>query len=142
MQHGSTHNPLRPVLIVDDVASDAMTLDLLCRSLGLETICTASTAEAAAVLTRTRPAAIITNLVMLAADGLECLFVIAEHAPTIPVMIITGSDKSLLEAASNLGENYCLRNFVCVECPIGINTLRAFVTRSGLPSSPSQWDLH
>lgn len=142
MPNDLPHYVLRPVLIVDDVVSEAMTLDLLCRSLGVETLCTTSAAEAAAILGKVRPAAVITDLVMPGADGLDCLFMIAEHAPTVPVMVITGSEKLLLKAAGELGNNYGLSNLICCPKPIDITTLRAFVARAGLACKPSQWDLH
>jgi CheY-like chemotaxis protein len=50
-----------PILIIDDVASEALTLDLLCRASGVETI---SVAEAGDILSRLRRAATITELMM------------------------------------------------------------------------------
>ena len=70
------------VLIVDDVASEAMTIELLCRSLGVATVHATGAAEASEILSRVRPAAIITDLVMPGADGLDFLFMIADYAPT------------------------------------------------------------
>ena len=117
-------------------------LDLLCRSLGMETLRTASAAEAGAVLTRMRPAAIITDLVMPGADGLDCLFLIAEHAPTVPVMVVTASEKLLLKAAGELGESYGLSDLTCVAKPVDIGTLRDFVARIGVPFKPPRQSLH
>jgi CheY-like chemotaxis protein len=137
-------NPVlpNPILIVDDVASEALTLDLLCAALGVETVCAASTAEAAAVLDRIRPAPIITDLVMPGADGLDCLFMIAGYTPTVPVMVVTGSDRLLLKAASELGENYGLSDLTCIAKPVDLATLAAFVARVGVPIKPSRRDLH
>jgi CheY-like chemotaxis protein len=142
MQHGATHIPFRPVLIVNDIASDAMTIDLLCRSLGVETICTASAAEAAAALIRTRPAAIITDLHMLGTDRLDFLFMVAEHAPEAAVMVIADSTELLLETARALGKNHRLGNLVSASKSVDISTLRTFLASSGLMSTPSYWDLH
>src|ERR1700761_4447915 len=126
----------QPILIVDDVASEAMTLDLLCRSLGVETIRAASAAEAGDILSRLRPAAIITDLVMPGADGLDCLFMIAGFDPTVPVMVITGSERLLLKAAGELGENYGLGDLTCTAKPINQATLTAFIARTGVPHKP------
>jgi CheY-like chemotaxis protein len=142
MQHGGTHIPFRPVLIVNDIASDAMTIDLLCRSLGVETICTASAAEAAAALIRTRPAAIITDLHMLGTERLDCLFMVAKHAPAAAVMVIADATELLPETARALGENYGLGNLVSTSKSVNINTLRTFLISSGIMSMPSCWDLH
>lgn len=143
MPHGQPQ-PIRPqpILIVDDVASEALTLDLLCQSLGVETLRIASTAEAGAVLARMRPAGIITDLVMPGADGLDCLFMIAERAPTVPVMVVTASEKLLLKAAGELGESYGLTDLICVAKPVDIATLRAFVARTGVPFKPLRQGLH
>jgi two-component system response regulator (stage 0 sporulation protein F) len=135
------HGP-NPILIVDDVASEAMTLDLLCRSLGVETLRAASAAEAGAILARMRPAGIITDLVMPGADGLDCLFLIAEHAPSVPVMVITASEKLLLKAASELGEGYGLMDLTCVAKPVGLPALTAFLARTGTPCKPHRQRLH
>jgi CheY-like chemotaxis protein len=131
-----------PILIVDDVASEALTLHLLCLSLGVETVRTASTAEAADVLVHMCPAAIITDLVMPGADGLDCLFMIAEHAPTVPVMVVTASEKLLLKAASELGHSYGLLDVTCVAKPVDIGTLRDFIGRTGLASKPPRHGMH
>jgi two-component system phosphate regulon response regulator OmpR len=131
-----------PILIVDDVASEAMTLDLLCRSLGMETIRAASAAEAGEILTRIRPAAVITDLVMPGADGLDCLFMIAGYAPTVPVMVVTASERLLLKAAGELGESYGLRDLICIAKPVDLPTLTAFIARTGLPIKPSRQSMH
>jgi CheY-like chemotaxis protein len=132
----------KPILIVDDVISETMTLDLLCRSWGVETICALGAADAAAVLTRIRPAGIITDLLAPGADGLDCLHMIAEHAPTIPIMVVTAAAAPLLEAGAGLGHRYGLSDLVCVAKPMDIGTLRAFLAHTGRMLTPSQWDLH
>jgi two-component system response regulator (stage 0 sporulation protein F) len=137
-----THPHVRPILIVDDVASEALTLRLLCQSLGVDAVTTASPAEAAAILLRLRPAGIITDLVMPGADGLDCLYMIAGHAPTVPVMVVTASEKLLLKAASELGDVYGLADLVCVAKPVDVPTLQAFVARAGAPSRPPRAALH
>ena len=131
-----------PILIVDDVASEAITLDLLCRALGLETISAASAAEAGDILNRMRPAAIITDLVMPGADGLDCLFMIAGYAPSVPVMVVTSSERLLLKAAGELGEAYGLSDLTCIAKPVDLATLAAFLKRSGLAVKPPRADLH
>jgi two-component system response regulator (stage 0 sporulation protein F) len=131
-----------PILIIDDVASEALTLGLLCRALGVETISAASAAEAGDILRQLRPAAIITDLVMPGADGLDCLFMIAGFDPTVPVMVVTASERLLLKAAGELGESYGLSDLTCIAKPIDQATLTAFVARAGVPYKPSQRNLH
>ncbi len=131
-----------PVLIVDDIASEAMTLDLLCRSLGVESIRATSAADAGELLSRMRPAAIITDLVMPGADGLDCLFMIAGCAPTVPVMVVTASERLLLKAAGELGQSYGLSDLTCIPKPVDLATLAAFLARAGLSLKPLRRNLH
>ena len=131
-----------PILIVDDVASEAMTIELLCQSLGCETLRTSGTAEAASILARVRPGAIITDLVMPGADGLDCLFMIAEYAPAVPVMVVTASNRLLLKAAAELGQSYGLADVVCVPKPVEVTVLREFIDRAGVLRSPPRGALH
>src|ERR1700761_5006385 len=85
------------------------------------------------LLTNMRPAAIITDLVMPGADGLDCLFMIAGYAPTVPVMVITASERLLLKAAGELGETYGLSDLTCIAKPLDLATLATFIARSGVP---------
>ena len=119
-----------------------LTLGLLCRGLGVETISAGSAAEAGDILSRLRPAAIITDLVMPGADGLDCLFMIAGYVPTVPVMVITAAEPLLLKAAGELGESYGLSDLTCVPKPVDQATLTAFIARSGLAYKPPQRNLH
>ncbi len=131
-----------PVLIIDDSASEALTVALLCRTLGVETISAGSAAEAGEILSRIRPAAIITDLVMPGADGLDCLFMIAGYAPTVPVMVITAAERLLLKAAGELGQSYGLSDLTCLPKPVDQAALTAFIARSGMPHKPPQRNLH
>lgn len=142
MPHGQTLPSTEPVLIIDDVRSEALTLLRLCGALGVEAISAASASEAGAILARVRPAAIITDLVMPGADGLDCLFMIAEQAPSVPVMVVTASEKLLLKAAAELGDSYGLSDMVCVAKPVRIAALRSFLADAGVACGPSAAGLH
>lgn len=117
------------VLIIDDVASEALTLEAMCREFGYAAVRAATPADAARILEMLRPAAIVTDLVMPGADGLDCLFMLAGKVPDVPVMIATSSERLLLKAAAELGESYGLRDIVCAAKPIGVGALRSFLTR-------------
>lgn len=142
MPHGRPVFRATPILIIDDVASEALTLDHLCRALGFETMCATNAAEAGELLGRLTPAAIITDLIMPGADGLDCLFMIADQAPSVPVMVVTASERLLLKAAGELGELYGLNDMVCVAKPVAIGTLREFLARAGIACGPSSAGLH
>ena len=129
----------KPILIFDAVASEAMTIDLLCRSMGVETLCALNAADAAAALARIRPAGIITDLGP-GGDGPDCLRLLAEHAPTVPIMVVTAGEQ--LKLGTKLGDSYGLSDLVCVSKPMELAMLRAFLARAGRALKPSQWDLH
>lgn len=118
------------VLIIDDAASEALTLEAMCRQFGYAALHARSPEQAAKVLDMLRPVAVITDLVMPGADGLDCLFMLAGRVPDVPVMITTASERLLLKAAAELGENYGLRDIVCVAKPIGAGALKAFLNRA------------
>ena len=132
---------LSPILIVDDVACEAVTLERLCHLLGVETMRVANLAEAGAILATMRPAAVITDLVTDGAQGMDCLDLIAEHVPTVPIMVITPSERMLLKAADELGGSYGLSDLTCVVKPVGLPTLTAFIAHTGLKSRSSSQSL-
>ncbi len=124
------------VLIIDDVASEAMTLEAMCRHFGYDAVRACSPREAEAILDMIRPAAIITDLMMPGVDGLDGLFMLATRAPDVPVMIITGSERLLLKAAAELAEFYGIKNLACAVKPLSVGALKAFLDRvpqSGVP---------
>lgn len=123
---------LSPILIVDDIASEAVTLERLCHLLGVETMRVANVAEAGAILASMRPAAVITDLAADDTDGADCLDLIAEHVPTLPIMVVTPSERMLLKAADELGENYGLSDLTCVVKPVDLPTLTAFIAHTGV----------
>ena len=125
-------NALSPILIVDDSACEAVTLERLCRLLGVETMRVANVAEAGAILATMRPAAVITDLGTDDAEGLDCLDLIAEHVPTVPVMVMTPSERMLFKAAHELGGSYGLSDLTCVVKPVGLPTLTAFIAHTGV----------
>jgi hypothetical protein len=75
--------------------------------------------------------------VMPGADGMDCLFMIAGCAPTVPVMVVTASERLLLKAAGELGETYGLSDLTCIAKPLDVATLAAFITRAGAPIKPT-----
>jgi len=123
------------VLIIDDVASEALTVAALCHQFGYAAVRASNPDDAGRVLDMLRPAAVITDLVMPGTDGLDCLFMLAHRMPETPVMIATSSERLLLKAASELAENYGLRDIACVAKPIGAGALKAFLHRVMPPPS-------
>ncbi len=118
------------VLIIEDVASEAMTLEAMCRHFGFGAVCAGSPAEAGAILDMLTPTAVVTDLVMPEADGLDGLFMLARRIPDVPVMIVTSSERVLLKAAAELAEHYGLKDLVCAVKPVGVGALGSFLKRA------------
>ncbi len=120
------------VLIVDDVASERLTLASLCHSLGAETASACGPAEASVIVRERRPCAAVIDLVMPGADGLDCLFMVSKLAPRMPVAIVTSADWLLLKAAAELADRYGLEHVVPIPKPVAIPALREFLHDAGL----------
>lgn len=93
------HAPQRNLLLVDD---DTASLDAMARILeaaGWHTILAANGVEALAALTKTRPAAIVLDLIMPEMDGFEFLRHLREdqHLKSIPVIVMSGKDPTEAE---------------------------------------------
>ncbi len=122
------------VLIVDDLASERLTLASLCHSLGVETATACGPAEASVIMQERRPCAAVIDLVMPGADGLDCLFMLSKLAPQMPVAIVTSAEWLLLKAAAELADGYGLEHVVPMPKPVTIQALREFLHEAGLHS--------
>jgi CheY-like chemotaxis protein len=120
----------RIVLIAEDVASEAMTLEAMCRHFGCDAVRAGNPQEAETILDVIRPAAIVTDLMMPGADGLDALFMLAARAPDVPVMITTSSERLLLKAAAELSDHYGIRYLACAAKPVSAGALKAFLRRT------------
>jgi CheY-like chemotaxis protein len=118
------------ILIIEDVASEAMTLEAMCRHFGYDAVRAGNPQEAGTILDVIRPAAIVTDLVMPGTDGLDALFMLATRAPDVPVMITTSSEWLLLKAAVELSDHFGVRNLACAAKPVSAGALKAFLRRA------------
>lgn len=86
----------RNLLLVDDDADSRTALARLLEDAGWHTLSAGDGKEALAQLERTRPAAIILDLVMPGMDGFEFLEELEkdEHLRSIPVIVMSGKDPS------------------------------------------------
>jgi signal transduction histidine kinase/DNA-binding response OmpR family regulator len=90
-----THQaPQRNLLLVDDDVASLETMSRILEAAGWRTILAHNGVEALAVLGRTRPAAIILDLIMPEMDGFEFLQRLREdrHLKSIPVIVMSGKD--------------------------------------------------
>jgi len=97
-----THQaPQRNLLLVDDDDTSLESMSRFLEAAGWHTILAHNGVEALAVLDRTRPAAIVLDLIMPEMDGFEFLQHLREdlHLKSIPVIVMSGKDPSSDEQA-------------------------------------------
>ena len=95
------NSPQRNLLLVDDDTASLESMIRILEAAGWRTILAHDGAEALAVLARTRPAAIILDLIMPGMDGFEFLQHLREdlHLKSIPVIVMSGKDPTRDEQA-------------------------------------------
>ncbi|MDF1858783.1 MAG: response regulator [Verrucomicrobiales bacterium] len=91
--------PQRNLLLVDDDADSLEAMSRILEEAGWQTIIAHDGAEALEMLSKTRPAAIILDLLMPAMDGFEFLHHLEQddQLKTIPVIVLSGKDPSEAE---------------------------------------------
>ena len=92
MQRVTNHAPQRNILIVDDDPDSREILGKILSGQGWSPVLAGDGTEALEILQKTRPAAIILDLMMAGMDGFEFLSRISDDAglKSIPVIVVTG----------------------------------------------------
>ncbi|MDF1657686.1 MAG: response regulator [Verrucomicrobiales bacterium] len=92
-------SPQRNLLLVDDDKESLEAMSRVLEDSGWQTILAHDGAEALAMLEKTRPAAIVLDLIMPGMDGFEFLQHVqeSEHLKSIPVIVMTGKEPSEVE---------------------------------------------
>lgn len=92
-------SPQRNLLLVDDDVASLESMSRILEAAGWSTTLAHDGVEALAVLGRTRPAAIVLDLIMPGMDGFEFLDHLREdpHLKTIPVIVMSGKDPTVDE---------------------------------------------
>lgn len=95
------HAPQRNLLLVDDDVASLEAMSRILEAAGWHTITARDGIEALAVLTKTRPAAIVLDLIMPEMDGFEFLEHLRDdqHLRSIPVIVMSGKDPTDAEQA-------------------------------------------
>lgn len=135
MPHGSFPSSLLtcPILIADDIASDPFD-----QPIGDETSASEARVDPPDIL----PPGITIGLFMPGKDGLDCPFMIAEHAPDASAVVVTASEALLLKASGELDQCYGLSDFVDVAKSMDLPMLRAFVALAGVAFKPPGMSAH
>lgn len=92
-------SPQRNLLLIDDDRESLEAMSRVLEGSGWQTLLAHDGAEGLAMLEKTRPAAIILDLMMPGMDGFEFLQHVqeSEHLKSIPVIVMTGKDPSEAE---------------------------------------------
>jgi EAL domain-containing protein (putative c-di-GMP-specific phosphodiesterase class I) len=112
------------ILVLDD---EPMIRELVCqvaRSCGFETFDTGSPEAFEGSLRKDPPQAIVLDLVMPGIDGVEILRKLSAQLANIPILIASGMDTRLLDAARQLGEARGLKMAGVIQKPFRVEELR------------------
>ena len=113
------------VLVVDDEADIRELLGMTLTRMGLEAHCTASTAEAIALLDKNRYDLCLTDMRLPDGDGLAVVDYVSKHHPNLPVAVITahGSAENAVAALKAGAFDY-------VSKPLQLHQLRSLVQQA------------
>ena len=92
------------VLLISDTPHVVRALDNVCDFLGIGIEIVSSAEAIDGTLSRERPMAVIAELEGAGQDGCHVMMRVADHDPTLPVLLLTGHDPAMLGAAEAVEE--------------------------------------
>ena len=126
----------RRLLLVDDELSVAKFLAHAAEECGFEAIVTV-TAESFRSQYRTlAPDTVVLDLALPGSDGVELLRFLAEERCMARIMLVSGFDQRVLEAAMRLGVAMGLRMAPPLHKPVRLNQLRATIMDEEVADDP------
>jgi EAL domain-containing protein (putative c-di-GMP-specific phosphodiesterase class I)/CheY-like chemotaxis protein len=117
------------LLIVDDEASIRDYLCTVGEQLGFQVRAIAAAEELAAELKDFGPTALILDLNMPGSDGIELLRYLAKEKSDAQILVISGEDVRVLNAAERLGCSQGLRMAGALQKPVLLNDLETALSR-------------
>ena len=111
------------LLLIDDEPALAEFMANAARECGFEPVVTSNDLEFRETFTAHRPDMVALDLGMPGMDGVELLRFLAEHDYRSPVLIVSGFDRRVLEAAFRLGEALGLKMAGPVEKPVRLDAI-------------------
>ncbi|HWA41870.1 MAG TPA: EAL domain-containing response regulator [Hypericibacter adhaerens] len=115
----------RKILVMDD---EPMVCEVICqvaRSCGYEPFGTGDPGKFEAAIRKDPPHVVVLDLAMPRVDGVEILRKLSAHLANIPILIASGMDNRLLDAARQLGEARGLKMAGVIQKPFRVEELRA-----------------
>jgi len=116
------------LLLIDDEPALAEFLANAARETGFEPVITSDDGVFRDRFREERPDAVALDLGMPGADGVELLRFLADERFDRPVLIISGFDRRVLEAAFRLGEALGLKMVGPIEKPARLEELEALLS--------------
>ena len=117
--------PSRRLVVLDDEPLFRQFICEVARSCGFETFDTGSLTEFESRIRSDRPHAVVLDLVMPKADGIEILRKLSALLADIPILIASGMESRLLDTAMRLGEARGLKMAGVIKKPIRVAALQA-----------------
>jgi CheY-like chemotaxis protein len=118
------------VLVVRDDDKNNELLDTICEFLDIGVEHASSADDLATLLRGLRPMAVIADLDSEAQDGFHVMKVVASYDRTLPIMLLTSNDPSLLGAVDAVQAVWGLTRVATVNGTAGIGTLVDFMCRA------------
>ncbi len=119
------------VLVVEDRPRLSRTVGYICDFLNLPMETAGGNEDLATLLDRKRPLAVICELEGVLQDGCHVMKTVAKYDATLPIMLITGSDQTLIGAADAVEEIWGLSRVSKLRDAPGLGDVVEFLCRSG-----------
>ena len=127
----------RPVLIVRDEQSNNHFLDVICEFFGIRAEHANNGDPLGPLLRSSQPMAVIADLDGPEQDGFHVMMTVAEHDPSLPVLLLTHDEPALLGAVDAIQEMWGLERVMTMTGPREIGRMVDFLCHAardaGLP---------
>lgn len=128
--------PRRRLLLVDDELSVAKFLAHAAEECGFEAIVTVTAESFRSQYKLLAPDRVVLDLALPGSDGVELLRFLAEERCTARVILVSGFDQRVLEAAMRLGAAMGLRMAPPLHKPVRLNQLMATIIDEEVEDDP------
>jgi DNA-binding LytR/AlgR family response regulator len=119
------------VLVVEDRPRLSRTVGYICDFLSLPMECVSTGSDLGAILAAWQPMAVICELDGGAQDGCHVMKLVAAHDAALPILLVTGSDATLIGAAEAVEEIWHLSGVVKLQDAPGLGDVVEFLFRAG-----------
>jgi DNA-binding response OmpR family regulator len=133
---GPTPARRRRLLLVDDELSVAKFLAHAAEECGFEAIVTVTGESFRSQFKALAPHTVVLDLALPGSDGVELLRFLAEERCTARVILVSGFDQRVLEAAMRLGAAMGLRMAPPLHKPVRLNQLMAAIMDEEVEDDP------